>query len=66
MILTITIFALLVGVVFTVYHRMVNMRINVEARQTLIDRSYFLMEKLQVVMADYTIDYEEYYNRKIV
>lgn len=64
--LTISVFSILIGVVFTVYNRMINIKVNVEARQTLIDRSYFLMEKLQVVMADYTIDYEEYYNRKIV
>ncbi|USN57164.1 MAG: hypothetical protein H6766_01500 [Candidatus Peribacteria bacterium] len=56
----------MIAVVFTTYNRMLNIKVNVEARQTLIDRSYFLMEKLQVMMADYTIDYEEYYDRSIV
>lgn len=62
----VTIFAILIGVVFTAYSRMIRLKVDVEARQILMDRSYFLMEKLQVMMADYTIDYEEYYNRKIV
>lgn len=66
MLLTIVVFSILIGVVFTIYNRMINIKINVEARQTLIDRSYFLMEKLHVLMADYTVDYEEYYNRRII
>ncbi len=37
-----------------------------EARQTLIKESHFLIEKLQVMSRNYTIDYEEYRNRKNV
>ncbi len=66
LLLVIMIFSLLIGVVFTAYSRMIKLKSDVEARQNLIDRSYFLMERLQVMLADYTIDYEEYFNRKIV
>jgi prepilin-type N-terminal cleavage/methylation domain-containing protein len=62
----IVIFGILIGVIFSIYAQMISIKTTLEARQTLIDRSYFLMEKLHVTMSDYTIDYEEYYNRSIV
>jgi hypothetical protein len=37
-----------------------------EARQTVTKESYFFLEKIQVLSKDYTIDYEEYRNRKKV
>ena len=37
-----------------------------EARQTITKESYFFLEKLQVMIKDYTIDYEEYWNRQQV
>ncbi len=36
-----------------------------EWRQLLVENSYHLMEKLQVQMKNYTIDYEEYFNRRL-
>ena len=35
-----------------------------DARQTLTRDSYFLLERLQTMIKDYTIDYEEYRNRQ--
>lgn len=66
MVIVIGIFSALIAVVFTAYSRMIHTKLDVEIRQTVIDRSYFLMEKLHVLLADYTIDYEEYYNRRMV
>lgn len=37
-----------------------------DARQNLTKESYYLLEKLQVMSRNYTIDYEEYRNRKNV
>jgi hypothetical protein len=53
-------------VVMNLYTRMIRVRIDAEAKQSLIQNSYNLLEKLNVMMKDYTIDYEEYFNRKIV
>jgi hypothetical protein len=39
---------------------------SLEARQTVTKESYFFLEKLQVMIKDYTIDYEEYWNRQQV
>lgn len=36
------------------------------ARQTAIQQWYEFFEKLNILMQDYTIDYEEYYNRQMV
>jgi hypothetical protein len=59
-------FSILISFIFGFYVQMVQLKVDVEARQTLIDKSHFLMEKLHIVMADYTIDYEEYFNRFVV
>lgn len=42
---------------------MLRVKYNVEARQTLLQDSYYIMEKVNILIKDYTIDYEEYYNR---
>ncbi len=52
--------------VINLYFSMMKTKVDVEARQTLIQWSYGVLEKLNVLMADYTIDYEEYFNRKVV
>lgn len=39
---------------------------SIEARHSLIGDSYFFLENLQTMIKDYTIDYEEYWNRSIV
>ncbi|MBS8121626.1 hypothetical protein, partial [Candidatus Vampirococcus lugosii] len=35
-------------------------------RQTLTENTYFMLERLNAVVSDFTIDYEEYFNRSIV
>lgn len=65
-ILVIVGFFLLMGLVIWVYKNMVKLKYNVDAKQTLIQNSYYMFEKINLELKDYTIDYEEYYNRKNV
>lgn len=50
----------------SLYFKMMRTRVDVEARQSLVQNSYSVMEKLNLFMKDYTLDYEEYFNRRIV
>lgn len=65
-IVSITIFFVLLVVIIGLYTRMVRLKYNIEARQSLIQNSYDAMEKINVLLKDYTIDYEEYFNRRNV
>lgn len=42
------------------------MKTEVEARSTLIQTTYDLVEKVNALLQNYTIDYEEYFNRQMV
>ena len=66
MILTITIFFLVMTTVITFYRQIAQTKGEIEARQILTEQSYFILERLQILMKDYTIDYEEYFNRSQV
>lgn len=57
MILTITI---------SVYFQMSRIKMEVWMKQTLIKGTYDIVEKLNITVRDYTLDYEEYFNRKVV
>lgn len=52
--------------VINLYTKMVETRFEVEARQSLMKNSYYIFERINVLIKDYTIDYEEYFNRRIV
>jgi len=66
MIIVMTVFFILITIVIQVYIKMIHIKHNVEAKQTLIENSYFMLEKINIELKNYTIDYEEYYNRKLV
>jgi len=53
-------------IVITLYSKMIRIKLDVDSRKTLVHGSYSIMEKLNILMKDYTIDYEEYFNRRIV
>lgn len=46
--------------------RMIRLKYNIQARTNIIQDSYFTIEKINILLKDYTIDYEEYFNRKNV
>jgi len=45
---------------------MVQVKRWLEGKQYLIENSYYLLETIQIQMKNYTIDYEEYFNRRSV
>ena len=61
-----TIFSIVLVVMISIYTKLTQVRVYVEWRKYLVENSYFLMEKLNILMKNYTIDYEEYFNRKVV
>ena len=65
-IVAITIFFVLLVVIVNLYTKMVRLKYNIQARQSLIQNSYDAMEKINILLKDYTIDYEEYFNRRNV
>lgn len=64
MLITITIFFVMITVVTTIFIHIYKTKGSLEARQIVTKESYFFLEKLQVMIKDYTIDYEEYRNRQ--
>lgn len=65
-IVSITIFFILLVVIISLYTRMTRLKYNIQARQSLIQNSYDAMEKINLLIKDYSIDYEEYFNRRNV
>ncbi len=61
-----TIVAFVFTVILAFYFKMIDIKIQVESKQSLIKNSYWLLERINILMKDYTIDYEEYFNRSIV
>lgn len=64
--IVLTIFFFVITITLSAYLQIVDLKNGVEARQSLVENTYFIMERLQTTMKNYTIDYEEYYNRKMV
>lgn len=59
-------FFLLLVIILQLYQKMIRIKYGVEAKQNLIQQSYYMLEKINVELKDFTIDYEEYYNRQMV
>ncbi len=53
-------------IIISFYFKALKIKTQVLARQDLMKSSYFILEKLNILMKDYKIDYEEYFNRRIV
>jgi hypothetical protein len=45
---------------------MMQLKYNIQARTNVTQDAYFVIEKINLLLKDYTIDYEEYFNRKNV
>jgi len=65
-IIAITSFFVLLVIIVNLYNNMIKLKYNIEARENLIQNTYFAFEKINLLLKDYTIDYEEYFNRKNV
>ncbi len=66
LVLALVTFSIIFLVLFTLFLRMIHMKTDIEARQVLIKNTYDAVEKINVMLQDYTIDYEEYFNRGMV
>lgn len=66
MVLVTIILSLVFLVIISTYLGMISSRVQIQARQTLTENTYFMLERLNAVVSDFTIDYEEYFNRSIV
>jgi len=65
-IIAITSFFLLLVIIINMYTKMMRIKYNIQARTNLVQDAYFVIEKINLILKDYTIDYEEYFNRKNV
>jgi len=59
-------FSLLMVVIFSIFQKFIILKYNAQARGSMIEKSYFALEKINLLLKDYTIDYEEYFNRRNV
>lgn len=66
MLLAISVFSIIMVIIINIYTNMVWLKYNIQAKQNLLESSYFIMERLNILLKDYTIDYEEYFNRSAV
>lgn len=66
MLASITIFFLMMTTILWVYRQMVFIKTDTTAKQHLIQQSYLFMERINNMIKDKGIDYEEYFNRKLV
>lgn len=65
-IFSMTVFFIIVSIVLGLYRQMIQIKNDINAKQILIQWSYFTMEKIQLLLKNYLPDYEEYFNRRLV
>lgn len=63
MVLALMVFGMLFSAIMSIYSRMINVKKEFDARNYLLTTTYGIAEKINVLLKDYTIDYEEYFNR---
>lgn len=66
MLIATLLFFLIVTVVLQIYFRLIKIKTDVDARQILTQNMYYIVERVNVLLKDYAIDYEEYFNRQLV
>jgi len=60
------IISLILPAIFSLYNFVIRSNREVNARQDVIQQWYEFFERLNILMQDYTVDYEEYFNRQMV
>jgi type II secretory pathway pseudopilin PulG len=65
-IFALVIFSLIFWMLFTLFLRMLRSKTDIDARQMVITATYELVEDINSRIQNYTIDYEEYFNRRMV
>ena len=64
--LSVLIIWLIMPSMFALYNFIIKSNKEILARQNTIQQWYEFFERLNILMQDYTVDYEEYYNRQMV
>ena len=65
-VLALIIFSMLVGVIFTAYINIKKSEVTIWAQQIVTKEANDFLDRLHDLSLDYTIDYEEYFNRTII
>lgn len=65
MVMALAVFGIIFAAVMTIYTRMINVKREFDARSYLLTSTYTMLEKINILLKDYTIDYEEYFNRRM-
>lgn len=65
-IIAVTSFFLILAAIINIYGKMIRLKYNIQARTNVTQDAYYAIEKINLLLKDYTIDYEEYFNRKNV
>ncbi|HRX63984.1 MAG TPA: BspA family leucine-rich repeat surface protein, partial [Candidatus Absconditabacterales bacterium] len=65
-VLALIIFSMIVGVIFAIYINMQKSQVHIKNEQLIIQDSSDFLDQLNNLSFDYTIDYEEYFNRSMV
>jgi type II secretory pathway pseudopilin PulG len=66
LVLVIAAIGILLPTIFMVYNKIQQTQKEIGVRQQLVQQTYEFFERMNVLIQDYTIDYEEYFNRKMV
>ena len=66
MLLVIATLSILIPVIFSAYNSIQQTKKEIDVRQQLVQQSYEFFERISVLSQDYIIDYEEYFNRRMV
>jgi type II secretory pathway pseudopilin PulG len=66
LVLVIGALGILLPTIFSAYNKIQQTKREIDVRQQLVQQTYEFFEKMNVLIQDYTIDYEEYFNRQMV
>lgn len=66
LLLVIVAIGILIPTIFSAYTRIQQTKKEIDVRQQLVQQTYDFFERMNVLIQDYTIDYEEYFNRQMV
>ena len=66
LLLVIAALGVFIPTIFMAYNRIQQVKKEVDVRQQLVQQTYEFFERMNILIQDYTIDYEEYFNRQMV
>jgi prepilin-type N-terminal cleavage/methylation domain-containing protein len=66
MIISLVVFSIMFATLVSLFQRIIRLKTDIDARHLLVQHTYDVVEKINGWMQNYTIDYEEYFNRQMV